>query len=109
MTEDVPLFIKLKKQKIGKVSFGDNGHRDILDIGKVGKNSTRFIKNVYLVYDLKHNLLNISQLCDKGNYVWFDNFKCTVKNVITNDIVLHGSRLDNVYAVSLGVRSAALI
>ena len=31
------------------------------------------IESVALVDGLKHNFLSISQLCDKGNEVWFTN------------------------------------
>ena len=84
-----------------KVTFRDNGSGNILGIGKVGKNSTSSIENAYLVNGLKYNLLSILQLCDKGNRVWFDDFQCAIENARTNDIVPHGSRLDNVYTVSL--------
>jgi len=47
------MFIELRKQKSGKVTFEDKGHGNILGIGKIGKNSTSSIKNVYLVYSLK--------------------------------------------------------
>jgi len=40
--------------------------------------SSMFINNVLLVYDLKHNLLTISQLCDSENNVVFYKDQCIV-------------------------------
>ena len=65
----------------------DNGRGNILDISKIGKNSTNLIENVYLADGLKYNLLSISQLCDKDNCVWFDESQCAIENVKSNDIV----------------------
>ena len=62
-----------------KVTFRDNGHGNILGIGKVGKNCTSSIENVYLVDSLKYNLLSISQLFFKGNHVWFDDSQRSVE------------------------------
>ena len=46
---------------------------------------------VYLVYGLKHNLLSVSQLCDKDNLVVFSPTRCLVVNMNTGDVVLRGS------------------
>ena len=60
------------------MTFGDNGRVTILGIGKVGKNSTSSIENVYLVDGLQYKLLSIlseiiwaNELRDKSNRVWF--------------------------------------
>jgi len=45
--------------------------------------------------------LSILQLCDKGNRAWFDESQYAVKNAKSIGIVLHGFKLDNVYATSL--------
>ena len=83
------------------MTFGDNGRDNILGIGKIGKNFASSIKNVYLVDGLKYNWLNISQCYDKDNHIWFDDSYCVVENTKNNDVVLHGSRLNNVYAINL--------
>ena len=54
------------------VSFGDNSKGKIIRIGNIGKISSTLIENVYLVENLKHNLISISQLCDKGYKTVFD-------------------------------------
>ena len=66
MTGDKNLFMDLKPKNEGDVIFGDNSKGQIEGIGSIGNKSSTFIENVLLVNDLKHNLLCISQLCDKG-------------------------------------------
>ena len=45
---------------------------------------------------LKHNLLNISQLCDKGNKVTFTFAGCKVKKVDTKEVILTANKYKNV-------------
>ena len=65
MMGDETQFTSLKPKYGGFVTFGDNDKEKIIGIGSIGKNSSTFIENVLLVKGLKHNLLSISQLCDK--------------------------------------------
>ena len=53
------------------MTFGDNGKGRIIGYGSIGNNSSSLIENVLLVDGLKHNLLSISQLCDKDFKVIF--------------------------------------
>ena len=64
----------------GYVTYGDNNKGKILGTGKVGKTSSTSIDNVLYVEGLKHNLLSISQLCDKGNEVIFNSYSCSIVN-----------------------------
>ena len=48
------------------MTFEDNGKGRIIGHGSIGNNSSSLIENVLFVDGLKHNLLSISQLCDKG-------------------------------------------
>ena len=50
----------------GTITFGDDSKGKIVDIGNIKIGSSPLIENVVLVEGLKHNLLSISQLCDKG-------------------------------------------
>ena len=43
--------------------------------------------------------VSVSQSCDKGNQVIFDNEKCVIKNPNTGDIFITAIRDDNVYAL----------
>ena len=54
-----------KIENSGDVSFRDNPKGKIIGIDNIGKESSTLIENVCLVENLKHNLLSISQLCDK--------------------------------------------
>ena len=59
------MFASLSPKDGGFVTFGDNRKGKIIGIDNVGKKRSPIIKNVLLVDGLKHNLLSISQLCDK--------------------------------------------
>ena len=51
------------------MAFG-NGKSGTI-VGKIGESLTHSIEDVYLVDSLKHNLLSMSQLCDKDNLIVF--------------------------------------
>ncbi|MCQ3986251.1 hypothetical protein FK507_28625, partial [Klebsiella pneumoniae] len=70
------------------MTFGDNSKRKIISEGSIGKTSSPIIENVLLVEGLKHNLLSISQMCDKGNHVTFEKSHCTIKNSAENKVFL---------------------
>jgi len=55
------------------VAFGNGTSGKIIDVGKIGKSLSHSIDNVYLVDGLQHNLLSVSQLCNKGNHVGFSS------------------------------------
>ena len=100
MSGKVSLFSEIKERCNGSITLGDKGKCKILGVGKVGKNPSKIIDNVYLVEGLKFNLLSVSQLCDKGNQVIFDKEKCVVKNPNTGDTFITALRHDNVYALN---------
>ena len=54
-----------------------------------------------LVEGLKHSLLSVSQLCDKGCKVSFDSEKCVIKHEHDKDIEHIGFRKNNVYMIDL--------
>src|SRR5699024_7494402 len=54
-----------------------------------------------LVEGLKHNLLSVSQLCDKGYLVSFDFHKCVIENEHDRNIKHIGYRKNNVYMIDL--------
>ena len=58
------------------------------------------LSDVFLMEGLQHNLLSISQLCDKGNKVVFDSQSCKVINDKSNQIILTRSRTKgNIYII----------
>ena len=79
--------------------MGDNSKCKIIGKGKVG-NSTFSLIDVLYVENLHHNLISISQLCDKGMSVIFDNESCKIIEKSTNNIVFTGKRKGNVYTIS---------
>ena len=62
--------------------FGGNQTDKIIGSGTIG-NSSISINNVWLVDELNHNLLSISQFCDNGYDVLFVKNNCTV--ITTHD------------------------
>ena len=93
------LFQELDRNRSGSITFGDNSKRVIQWIGTIGNNFQTQIKHVLYVEGLKHNLLNISQLCDKGFRVCFDAQARHVINSNTNQVIYVGKRHDNVYVI----------
>ena len=81
----------------GKVTFGDNAKGKVVGKGKVGRMPHCFIDDVLLIGGLKHNLLSISQFCDKGNQVIFNTTQCLVIYQVDKQIKLVGKRINNIY------------
>ena len=101
MTGDKSMFASLNPKDGGFVTFGDNSKGKIIGIGNVGKEPSPIIENVLLVDGLKHNLLSISQLCDKGNKVIFDKNMCTIENIKDDKTLFIGQRIENVYVFKI--------
>ncbi|MFA1236664.1 GAG-pre-integrase domain-containing protein, partial [Klebsiella pneumoniae] len=59
------------------------------------------IKNALLVDGLKHTLLSISQLCDKGFSIVFEHDACLILDSKTKEIIFKGTRKNNVYELYL--------
>ena len=72
------------------VVFGSGKSRKIIVVGKIGKSLSRSIDNVYLVDGLQHNLLSVSQQCDRGNHVGFSSNQCLITNIKSGDVMLRG-------------------
>ena len=83
------------------MTFGDNGKCRIIGHGSIGNNSSSLIENVLLVDGLKHNLLSISQLCDKGFKVIFESSHCIIKDSQNDKIIFMGHRNENVYTIDI--------
>ena len=101
MTGDKAKFSYLLPRTKGFVTYGDNNKGRILGIGKVGKSPSIIIDNVLYVEGLKHNLLSISQLCDKGYRIVFDTTCCLIQDKNNSEAKLVGKRVDNIYMISL--------
>ncbi|XP_074299912.1 uncharacterized protein LOC141631091 [Silene latifolia] len=102
MTGNRNQFLSLSAYDGGNVTFGDKKKGEVIGIGKVGKSLSHSIDDVLLVKGLEHNLISISQLCDKGNKVEFHANLCYVIKESTNEIVLQDKRVNNIYVADLG-------
>ncbi|VFQ93344.1 unnamed protein product [Cuscuta campestris] len=57
------------------------------------------IQAVSYVEGLNYNLLSISQFCDKGYSLEFCKDMASLKNISTNEVILTGKRIRNIYEV----------
>ena len=87
MMSDKVQFVTLDTKERGVVTFEDNNKGHIVGISKIQLTPLTFLKNVLLVRGLKHNLISISQLCDKGFKVLFEAFVCIVTNLSDDSTV----------------------
>jgi len=102
MTWDINNFATLSRyHEGGTVTFGDDSKRKIVGIGNIKLSSSLMIENVVLVDVLNHNLLSISQLCDKGFNVIFDDLVYNVFDRQTNACILFGFCEKNVYMIDM--------
>jgi len=99
MTGDRSNFLSLIAFDGGRVAFVNGKSGKIVGIGKIGKSLSHSIDNVYLVDGLQHNLLSVSQLCDRGNHVEFSSDQGLISNVNSGSVVLRVKRHNNVYKV----------
>ena len=79
MTGDSSHFSKLTSLDEGYVTFGDNNKGKIIGKGTIGNKFNLLIEDVFLVDGLKHNLLSISQLCDKRYIIRLESNTCIIK------------------------------
>ena len=91
MTGDSTLLTKFEERVGPNITFGDDIKGYTLGYGLISKENV-MIDEVALVEGLKHNLLSISQLCDRGHNVWFSSEACVVSNKKSNNVVLTGNR-----------------
>ena len=98
MTSDASLFTSIIWKDRGYVRFGDDNRGKIIGTSTID-HPPYLIENVSLVKGLKHNLLSISQLCDKGYKMIFEKNKCFAYN--TEGIKLfEGFRKRNIYLIT---------
>ena len=83
------------------MTYGDNNKGKILGVGKIGTDPSFSIENVLLVDGLKHKLLSVSQLCDKGFLVSFDSHNFFIESKHDKKIKHVGHRINNVYMINL--------
>ncbi|KAI3681372.1 hypothetical protein L6452_36166 [Arctium lappa] len=93
------LLTEYKEEKGPSVTFGGNGKGITRGFGILSNGKTTFRRVAY-VDGLKHNLLSISQLCDKDYEVRFSKKACSVVNE-KGKLALSGYRRENVYVIDM--------
>src|SRR2546430_11030496 len=104
MTGKINMLSSLRHKDGGLVTFGDNNQGKIIAIGDVGQGKNPLIENVLLVDGLRHNLLSISQLCDKGYKVLFDMNACHLYDSDMTNIIAKGYRKNNIYIINISLK-----
>jgi hypothetical protein len=96
MTGDKGKFLPLIERKSGNVTFGNDAPAKIKGKGMVSlSNGKGKSQDVLLVDGLKHNLLSVSQMCDRGCEVVFTSKDCKIKYVTSRQVVAKGIRTEN--------------
>jgi len=101
ITGDVTQFTSLKLKAEGHVTYGDNKRGRIIGRGNVGTEDSTTIENVLYVEGLKHSLLSISQLCDKGYKVNFETKTCTISRETSGKVLFTGKRVNKIYLLDI--------
>jgi hypothetical protein len=101
MTEDKGKFLSLSESKSGNITFGNDAPGKIKGKGMVSlSNGKGKDQDVLLLDGLKHNLLSVSQMCDRGCEVVFTSKDCKIKSVTSGQVVSKGIRTgNNVYVL----------
>ena len=100
MTGNSSLLSGFEEKAGPAVSYGDGNTGRTLGYGKIEIGNV-IIENVALVDGLKHNLLSVSQLTDRGYDVKFTSTHGEVVCKKTGKVALIGPRLDNMYVAKL--------
>nr|GEY32794.1 ribonuclease H-like domain-containing protein [Tanacetum cinerariifolium] len=90
----------------GYVAFGGNPKGGKITGKGTFKTGKLDFENVYFVRELKFNLFNVSQMCDKKNSVLFNDTECIVlspnfKILYESQVLLRIPRKNNMYNVDL--------
>ena len=86
------------------ISYGDGNIGKVLGYGNI-KLGNVIIESVALVSGLKHNLLSVSQICDRGYHVDFFEEHCEVVSKSTGKIAFKGYRHGNIYEARFSASS----
>ena len=100
MTGNKSLLSEFEEKAGPAVSYGDGNLGQTLGYGNIEIGNV-IIEKVALVSGLKHNLLSISQITDRGYHVNFMKDHCEIINKKTQKIILTGYRHGNIYEANL--------
>ena len=88
MTGDASKFVSITLKQEGHVTYGDNNKGMILGKGTICNENSFLIHDVLYVEGLKHNLLSISHLCDRGYQVTFRTNSCEIRLPNSKEVML---------------------
>ncbi|KZV20073.1 retrovirus-related Pol polyprotein from transposon TNT 1-94 [Dorcoceras hygrometricum] len=98
MTGNRKLLTNVTPHKGAKIVFGDNAYGNTVGKGKIIHGNIS-ITDVLVVDNIRYNLISISQLCDKGYIVKFQQHTCTVQSP-SGLTVFIGKRSGNTYIIN---------
>ena len=101
MTSDLTKFTSLKLKAGGHVTYGDNNRGRILRKGNVETGSSTTIENVLYVEGLRHSLLSISQLCERGYKVNFKSNGRKISHDSFGEVLFTDKRVNNIYLLDI--------
>ena len=104
MTGEKSLLMNVVEKAGPIVTFGDDSKGFTTGYGNLVFGNVT-IKNISLVEGLKHNLLSISQFCDKGYIVQFKKEMCLISSRKDETLALHGVRKGNLFIADLNSAS----
>ena len=93
MIGDKDKFLSISKGKTGNVTYGNDEPGKIKGKGMTSLSNVKGkTQDVILVDGMKHNLLSVSQMCDRGCEVLFTFKDCKIKSVNLGQVVAKGIR-----------------
>ena len=92
---------------VEKITFGDNGHGDVVGQGKIAISNDSSLTNVYLVESLGYNLLSVSQLCEMGYNCLFTDEGVTIFKREDSSIAFTGQLKGKLYLVDFTTTKVA--
>ena len=104
MTGDRALLSNMVEKAGPIVSFEDNSKGLTQGYGSLQAGNV-IIGNVSVVQGLQHNLLSISQFCEKGYRVLFDQERCQILHKKNGLLALQGVRKGNLFIADLQYES----
>ena len=100
MTGDRALLSNVVEKAGPVVTFGDNNKGITTGYGSLESGNV-IIEDVSIVNGLMHNLLSISQFCDRGYAVHFDKEKCQIIHKKNDKPALLGVKKGNLFIADL--------
>ena len=95
MTGNKNTFQKLQA-KTRIVTFGSDNSSKVLGKGSVTiGNKDAATENALLIENMRHNLLNVSQMCDQGHVLTFTSKDCKIRREDLGKLVATTSRTPN--------------